>query len=160
VSLLFDLIDEGTTTDIAANKDKMIGEAVSREYLRRVAARKTSFEVMQSGASATFKVFHQAILERKQITCRYEGAYREICPHILGHTDGVEKALVFQFAGESTTKLPPNGQWKCLFLSKMRDAKIREGRWHTGSQHRKGQTCVKDVYVDVNTAVPNQPGRR
>jgi len=35
VSILFDLIDEGPPTDIARNKDKMIGEAVWHGYLRK-----------------------------------------------------------------------------------------------------------------------------
>jgi hypothetical protein len=33
ISIFFDLIDEGPPTDIARNKDKMIGEAVWQEYL-------------------------------------------------------------------------------------------------------------------------------
>ena len=36
ISNLFDLIDEGPPTDIARDKDKMIGEAVWQEYLRDV----------------------------------------------------------------------------------------------------------------------------
>jgi hypothetical protein len=36
ISVLFDLIDEGPPTDIARDKDKMIGEAVWQEYLRDV----------------------------------------------------------------------------------------------------------------------------
>jgi hypothetical protein len=34
VSIFFDLIDEGPPTNIARDKDKMIGEAVWQEYLR------------------------------------------------------------------------------------------------------------------------------
>jgi hypothetical protein len=34
ISILFDLIDEGPPTDIARDKDKMIGEALWEEYLR------------------------------------------------------------------------------------------------------------------------------
>ena len=36
ISMIFDLIDEGPPTDIARNKDKMIGEAVWANYLRKV----------------------------------------------------------------------------------------------------------------------------
>jgi hypothetical protein len=36
ISVLFDLVDEGPPTDIARDKDKMIGEAVWQEYLRDV----------------------------------------------------------------------------------------------------------------------------
>ena len=37
ISSLFDLIDEGPPTDIARDKDKMIGEAVWQDYRRDVA---------------------------------------------------------------------------------------------------------------------------
>ena len=40
ISILFDLIDEGPPTDIARDKDKMIGQAVWADYLRKT-ARKT-----------------------------------------------------------------------------------------------------------------------
>jgi hypothetical protein len=36
ISIMFDLVDEGPVTDIARNKDKMIGEAVWRNYLRKI----------------------------------------------------------------------------------------------------------------------------
>ena len=35
ISILFDLVDEGPPTNIARDKDKMIGEAVWKEYLRK-----------------------------------------------------------------------------------------------------------------------------
>jgi hypothetical protein len=110
--------------------------------------------------SETFRLFHQAILDQKQITCRYKGFHREVCPHILGHTDETEKVLVYQFAGESSSGLPPGGEWRCLVVSEVHEIKLRDGRWHSGSDHRRSQKCVDKVYVDVNTAVPNQPGRR
>ena len=34
VSIIFDLVDEGPPTDIARDKDRMVGEAVWHEYLR------------------------------------------------------------------------------------------------------------------------------
>jgi hypothetical protein len=39
ISMIFDLIDEGPPTDIARDKDKMIGEAVWANYLRKVGRR-------------------------------------------------------------------------------------------------------------------------
>jgi uncharacterized protein len=110
--------------------------------------------------SRTFKLFHRAILERQQITCVQRNRYREICPHVLGHTDGREVALVYQFAGESTSRLPPGGQWRCFYLDDVSGAEARAGPWRSGDRHRMTQKCVAVVYVDVNTDVPNQPGRR
>ncbi len=36
ISMIFDLIDEGPPTNIARDKDKLIGEAVWANYLRKV----------------------------------------------------------------------------------------------------------------------------
>jgi hypothetical protein len=35
ISIVFDLVDEGPPTNIARDKDKMIGEAVWQNYLRK-----------------------------------------------------------------------------------------------------------------------------
>src|SRR5207249_10679063 len=40
ISIMFDFVDEGPVTDIARNKDKMIGEAVWQNYLRKVGRKK------------------------------------------------------------------------------------------------------------------------
>jgi predicted nucleic acid-binding protein len=123
-------------------------------------SRDKAFEVTRSGHSAAFRMFQGAILEQQQITCTYDGRYREICPHILGHSDGEEKALVFQFGGETRSKLPRGGEWRCFRLADVKDIKIRVGAWHSGTRHRSAQRCVNSVYLDVNTEVANQPGRR
>jgi uncharacterized protein len=113
-----------------------------------------------SDHTETFDLFHRAILDRRQVTCSYQGLYREICPHILGHRAGSETALVFQFGGESSKGLPAGGQWRCLKLEDVKDVKLRDGWWYTGQQHATSQSCVDYVFVDVNEDVPNQPGRR
>src|SRR5215467_16103096 len=100
--------------------------------------------------SETYRLFHAAIVGRKQITCIYRDRYREICPHILGHTMDDEKALTYQFAGESKSGLPAGGEWRCLFLADVRDARIRDGAWFTGSSHESTQGCVQHVDIDVN----------
>jgi len=101
-------------------------------------------------ASAAYQLFREAILHRKQVICFYRGKRREVCPHILGHTKGQEKALTYQYAGESNSKLPPGGEWRCLSLADVRVASLREGPWHTGDGHRTTQSCVEVVDIDVN----------
>jgi len=112
-------------------------------------------------ASPTCKLFEQAIRQRKQVVCLYGGYRRELCPIILGHKrSGEEVVLTFQFAGESSSSLPRGGQWRCLLLSEVSDAKLRDGRWHSGSRHRQPQSCVDIVDLDVNPESPYEPGRR
>lgn len=100
--------------------------------------------------SETFQLFERAIADKKQIVCMYQGYQREICPHAVGWADNGEQALSFQFAGASSSRLPPEGQWRCFELSQVRDARLRDGPWHTGDSHRKPQTCVKDVAMEVD----------
>ena len=103
---------------------------------------------------------HQAILHQKQLVCTYQGQPREICPYILGHKNGAEVVLVYQFGGRSNRGLAVKGEWRCFQLAGMRNVEVRDGPWHGAAEHRKTQRCVDDVYIDVNTDVPNQPGRR
>ncbi|MET0687780.1 MAG: hypothetical protein ABWY38_01040 [Methyloceanibacter sp.] len=83
----------------------------------------------------------------------YRGHYRELCPVIIGHTRGEEKVLAFQFGGASSTKLPPGGEWRCLYLARVKDAALRDGPWREGGTHKAQQTCVEDVDLDINVHV-------
>jgi hypothetical protein len=98
--------------------------------------------------------------ERKQIVCLYRGRRREVCPIILGHSQGEEKALTYQFGGESNSGLPRRGEWRCLFLSHVSEAPLREGRWYSGDSHTQPSRCVEVVDLDVNPNSPYQPKRR
>ena len=109
--------------------------------------------------SATYALFAKAMIERKQVLCRYDGYRRELCPVILGHNKGREVALTYQFAGEGRRPLPPEGQWKCLFLAKINDASLRDGPWRAGASHAAPQSCVESVDLDVNASSPYGPKR-
>jgi hypothetical protein len=111
-------------------------------------------------ASRTYDLFEQAMRARKQIVCTYGGFRRELCPIILGHSQGQEKALTYQFAGRSNSGLPPGGEWRCLWLSKVSDVQLRDGPWFAGSSHAAPQGCVEIVDLDVNPSSPYSPARR
>jgi hypothetical protein len=101
--------------------------------------------------SATYTLFRNAILDEQQIACRYDGRFRELCPHIIGtNRRGEEVVLAWQFGGESSGPLP---QWRCLKLANVSNARTREGRWHEGGSHRTTQTCVSDIDLDINVHV-------
>jgi uncharacterized protein len=123
-------------------------------------ARDKAFEIIRSGHSSAFRELGEAILKNTPVTLNYNGARREVCPHVLGHTNGDERALVFQFGGASRSKLPGGGEWRCLRLAGVSDIDLLEGPWRGGKYHRTVQRCVDQVYLDANEAVPNQPGRR
>ena len=96
---------------------------------------------------------------RKQIFCMYDGHPRELCPVILGHSQGQEKALTYQFGGGSKSGLPPNGEWRCLWLSKTSDVGLHDGPWFAGARHTQPQGCVETVDLDVNPSSPYRPKR-
>ncbi len=100
--------------------------------------------------SSTYQDFRQAILERKQVICTYKGHRRELCPHILGWTRGREVVLAYQFGGDSGSRLPSRGEWRCFFLAEIREVRLRDGDWHFGTRHRATQVCVELVDLDVN----------
>jgi hypothetical protein len=109
--------------------------------------------------STNYRLIWKAVRARKQITCMYGGRYREACPHILGYKKfGQEAVFAFQFGGDSTSRLPPQGDWRCFDLDEVSDVWLRAGRWHSGTRHTKTQTCIQFVDVDVN--VPDTLKRR
>jgi hypothetical protein len=101
--------------------------------------------------SPSYTLFRNAILAEQQVVCTYDGRHRELCPHIIGaNKNGEEVVLAWQFAGESTGKLP---QWRCLKLAAVKDARARVGRWHEGGSHKTTQKCVANIDLDINIHV-------
>lgn len=99
--------------------------------------------------SAVYALLRQAIIERKHVVCLYQEHVREVCPHCIGMKGGREKVLSFQFAGGSSSGLPPGGQWRCMFIDEISNASARDGDWHTSTGHSRPQTCVDQVDVEV-----------
>jgi hypothetical protein len=58
--------------------------------------------------------------------------------------------LTYQFGGGSKSGLPSQGEWRCLWLSKVSDVELRDGPWFAGSSHTQPQSCVETVDLDVN----------
>lgn len=115
----------------------------------------------EPAASETYRLFEQAMVERRQIVCMYNGRRRVVCPIILGHSQGEERALTYQLEGGSNSrKLPPEGDWKCLTLSNVSEAHLREGPWYSGDSHKQPSGCVQIVDLDVNSHSPYNPKRR
>lgn len=113
----------------------------------------------RAAPSATYKLLVRAMREREQVLCLSGGHPRELCPIILGHSDGKEKVLTFQFGGTSSRGLPRGGEWRCFFVSDLSEIRLRQGPWHNGSSHTQPQGCVKVVDLDVNPKSPYDPKR-
>ncbi|MFN3462819.1 MAG: hypothetical protein ACK4X1_01965 [Terricaulis sp.] len=54
--------------------------------------------------SPEYQLIREAILQKQQVVCLYHGAWRELCPHVIGLKRGREKVLSWQFGGETSSK--------------------------------------------------------
>jgi hypothetical protein len=102
---------------------------------------------------SVYDLLCQAIAEKKQVLAVYDGFPREMCPHVLGWKDGVRHVFSYQFAGESSKGLPPEGQWKCMDVDGLSNVALRDGPWHTGIRKTgKPQSCVDLAKIDIQVA--------
>ncbi len=102
-------------------------------------------------------LFVEAMRDKRQIVCTYQGHRREICPILVGRTGLTEKALVYQFAGSTSQGPIRKPDWKCFVLSEVADATLRDGPWIAGTSHSSAQHCMKMVEYDVNPDSPYHP---
>lgn len=102
--------------------------------------------------NGAYAIVRDAILAKQQITASYRGYLREMCPHVLGTKDGREQALFYQFAGDSSSGLGPDGSsdnWRCMFLDELVGVQAQDGEWHSAPKHTQQQTCVDKIDVEV-----------
>ena len=105
-------------------------------------------------ASATYRMVHEAVQKKLQVLGTYNGLRREMCQHTLGISKkGAEQALFYQFSGESSTGLGPDGDpsnWRCIPLDRLSEVTTRTGAWHTAPNHSRPQTCVAEIDVEAS----------
>lgn len=100
--------------------------------------------------SNAYDILRDAIINKRQVVCKYSGHSREICPHVIGMKNGRSQVLSFQFGGSSSSGLPPGGEWRCMEVDRISDAQTRDGKWHTGNRHSQPQTCVDIIDAEVD----------
>eukprot|EP01013_Petalomonas_cantuscygni_P016208 TRINITY_DN33174_c0_g1_i1.p1 TRINITY_DN33174_c0_g1~~TRINITY_DN33174_c0_g1_i1.p1 ORF type:complete len:102 (-),score=13.14 TRINITY_DN33174_c0_g1_i1:255-560(-) len=91
-----------------------------------------------------------AVAAKRAIRVVFKGHERDVCPHVIGHKNGHEKVLTYQFAGYSSSGLPPGGEWRCMFVSDISSVSVISAAWHTGVGHSRPQTCVDGVDLEVD----------
>ena len=101
-------------------------------------------------ASDYFAIISDAVRNKKQVTCVYQGLYRKICPHTIGWKNGQAKVWGFQFGGESSNGLPDNGEWRCMFIAGITDLAVQDGEWHTRDDYDREQSCIDDIDAEVS----------
>ena len=62
-----------------------------------------------------------------------------------------KKALFYQFAGQSSSGLEPDGSpenWRCVFVEQLQNVQITDAEWHTAPNHSRPQTCVDEIVAE------------
>ena len=98
----------------------------------------------------SYDIVHQAILDRRSLTARYDGAVLRFSPHVLGrHADRSIRVVAFQYAARGAAALPRGGRWRCLRLARLTRAAPNSDGWHSGHDLRRPLRCV--VQIDVSS---------
>ena len=104
--------------------------------------------------TSTYDLIAHAIQNKMIVTATYQGHHREMCPHVLGKKNGRTQCLFYQFGGSSksagviTPGSPKN--WRCIPIDELINVDIISGEWQTASNHSVPQTCVDEIYYEVN----------
>ena len=100
-------------------------------------------------AAVSYALIRQAIMEKKVVRAIHHGLYREMCPHVIGATNGEACALFYQFGGQSISHSIEPGHsmdnWRCINISELSEVTIEEGAWHTASYDSKLQSCIDEL---------------
>lgn len=105
-----------------------------------------------------YSLIRQAIIDKDIVVATYHGYAREMCPHAIGYKKGSQKALLYQFAGGSSSGLGPIGSsenWRCVFVDELENVSVKPGRsnWYTAEQTRR-QTCIDVATSTVRRREP------
>ncbi len=105
-----------------------------------------------------YALLRAAAAGKLPIAAVYDGLPRLLCPHLLGRNKkGRQRALCYQFGGESGSGLPMTpeglGGWRCIAVDKLDQVALQAGAWRT--EPRAGrQHCIEEVEFDADA----QPG--
>ncbi|HUN59210.1 MAG TPA: hypothetical protein VMU41_13940 [Candidatus Binataceae bacterium] len=104
-------------------------------------------------ASAIYNELSNAIRQKLTIVVDYNGYTRLLCPHAIGRKRGKEHLLAYQFGGDSSQPIGPDGStqnWRCMDVAQLSNLSTRTGPWHTAPNHTRRQTCIDDIDVEVS----------
>ena len=101
--------------------------------------------------SQEYDLLRDALQRRVSCFGVYDGHNRYFCPHIIGWKAGEEQTLCWQYAGESSRPLPPEGQWKCFTISKFTQLATTDEPWHAGQPGKTGtpSSCVDQIDLEI-----------
>lgn len=115
----------------------------------RYGRRRQRFRIIRSGNSAAFTALKQAILQRAPVRLTYAGERLVVCPYILGHAVGEERAFVLAVDGIAERDASGRGNWICLRLKGVQDVHLLDQPWTEAAYPGRVQRCVDQVHLDA-----------
>jgi len=96
------------------------------------------------------EIIKQAIRRRHNLAAWYQGHPREFSPHSIGWDHhGHYHVFAWQFAGGSSQRLPPQGEWRCFLVEELTQLARAAGRWRSDPSWQRPNTCVTRVELEV-----------
>lgn len=114
----------------------------------RYGVRKKPFRIVRSGHSAAFAALRQAMLHRKPVRLSYSGKELEVCPYILGHAMGEERAFALEVDSVGN-KGSGGANWVCLRIQAVQDVRPLDRPWTVAVYPGPIQRCVDQVHLDA-----------
>lgn len=103
--------------------------------------------------SATYVRVREALIKRHTIIGTYDGLRRELCPHAIGSTRDVERALFYQCAGHTSKGAVVPGSpanWRCMDLERLAIIEVRESEWESIPTHGRRSRCIEVVDLAID----------
>ncbi|MET4039893.1 putative nucleic acid-binding protein [Bradyrhizobium sp. RT6a] len=111
--------------------------------------RKRPFQIVSEGHSQVFMALRQVILGRRPVHVSNAGQRQTVCPYILGHAAGEERALALLCGAKFEHEASDTSRWICLRLSKVEDVRFADASWVEQDYPGPVQRCVDRVYLDA-----------
>ncbi|UPK19150.1 PIN domain-containing protein [Bradyrhizobium sp. 131] len=111
--------------------------------------RNKRFQIVRTGHSTAFRMLKDAILQRRPVRLSYGGTQQTVCPYILGHAGGEERAFALALDGAQQRNKSEQGAWICLRVVNVQEIEILDQPWAEQGYPGRVQRCVDQVHLDA-----------
>ncbi|MGY4368864.1 putative nucleic acid-binding protein [Bradyrhizobium sp. LB1.3] len=111
---------------------------------------KRPFQIVSAGHSDVFTALRAALLERRPVHVTNAGQRQTVCPYILGHAAGEERAFALLVEAGSSIRRPLQASWICLRLSKIDQVRFADAPWVERDYPGPVQRCVDQAHLDAS----------
>ncbi|MCK1480555.1 PIN domain-containing protein [Bradyrhizobium sp. 197] len=103
---------------------------------------KNGFHIIRTGHSPAFRTLREAVLQRRPVRLSYGGRQQTVCPSILGHAGGEERAFALALDGARQRSKSEQRGWICLRVADVQEIEILDQPWTEQAYPGRVQRCV------------------